>query len=450
MILDFYLEGNMSRYIQSILKPLLVGVNLFVSILPLRGADLTVDITQGTIAPMPIAITPFYGPDSALSKLGNQISSIITSDLKSCGLFKPVDPSAFVQSLEALKQGIRFADWRLINAQTLVKGEITSVEGGRLRVEFRLYDVIAEKQLEGLAFTATVNDYRRIAHKIADAIYKRITGDDGYFDTQIAYVSQTGPSTKRIKRLAIMDQDGANHRFLSTGQSLVLTPRFSPNNQEIAYLDFIHTQPKVYLMRLASGQRQLLGNFKGMTFAPHFSPDGKSVIMSFAASGRTSLYTMNLTSRVIARLTEGPQIDTSPCYSPDGTKVVFNSDRGGTPQLYVMPSTGGEAERISFGKGSYRTPVWSPRGDWIAFTKLSQGTFYIGVMKPDGSGERLLAQGYVIDDPCWAPNGRVIIFTRIDPSGKSRIYVIDLTGYNERLISTPTDAAGGSWSPLIR
>ena len=429
----------------------LVLIGVFPLTFNLKAEELTIDVTQGTIAPMPIAITSFYGASPELANLGAQISSIVSADLKGCGLFKPLDPSSFVQTLDSLRQqGPRFADWRLINTQTLVKGDITLMNDGRFRVEFRLYDVIAENQMEGLAFMATTQDYRRVAHKIADAIYKRITGDEGYFDTKIAYVSHTGPGTKRIKRLAIMDQDGANHRFLSTGQSLVLTPRFSPNAQEIAYIDFNHIQPKVYMMNLSSGQRQLLGTFKGMTFAPHFSPDGSSVIMSFAAGGRTSLYNMNLGTRAIARITEGAQIDTSPCYSPDGNQIVFNSDRGGSAQLYVMPSRGGDAERISFGKGRYRTPVWSPRGDWIAFTKLSKGSFYIGVMKPDGSGERLLAQGYVIDDPCWSPNGRVIMFTRLERTGKSRMYAVDSTGYNERVIPTLTDAAGGCWSPLIR
>lgn len=427
----------------------LLGI-LSTSMVSVRAKELTIDITQGHIAPMPIAVTGFHGASPDLNNLGAQISSIVSADLEGCGLFKPIDPSSFVQTLDSLRQGPRFADWRIINAQTLVKGDITNAGNGRFQVEFRLYDVITENQLEGLKFTAIPSEYRRVAHKIADAIYKRITGDEGYFDTKIVYVSQTGPITRRIKRLAIMDQDGANHRFLSTGQSLTLTPRFSPSIHEIAYLDFVHTQVKVYLMNLMSGQRQLLGNFKGMSFAPRFSPDGNSVIMSLAKGGRTSLYNMSLTTRAMTRLTEGSQIDTSPCYSPDGSQIVFNSDRGGSPQLYIMPVNGGEAERISFGKGRYLTPVWSPRGDWIAFTKISKGTFYIGVMKPDGSGERLLAQGYIVEDPCWSPNGRVIMFTRTERSGKSRIYRIDLTGYNERMIATSTDAANPCWSPLIR
>ncbi|MGI4851112.1 MAG: Tol-Pal system beta propeller repeat protein TolB [Janthinobacterium lividum] len=433
-------------------KNVVLITSLFVFFIGNMGtskAVLEVDITEGNIAPMPIAITGFQGSGN-VANTGAQIASIVTADLERCGLFQPLDPASFIQTLESLKQKPRFGDWRAINAQTLVSGEIKIASDGQIQVEYAFYDVISESRLEGMVFKASAKDYRVIAHKIADSIYKRVTGDNGYFNTKIVYVSETGPPTNKVKKLAIMDQDGFNNRFLTTGQSLVLTPRFSPSTPKIAYLDFIKRQPKVYLMDLSSGQRELLGNFKGMTFAPRFSHDGSSVVMSFAAEGRTSLYKMNLSSRAVQRLTEGNHIDTSPCYSPDGSQLVFNSDRGGTPQLYIMPASGGEATRISFGKGRYQTPVWSPRGDLIAFTKLAPGAFYIGVMKSDGSGERLLAQGHVVEDPCWSPNGRVIMFTRVDRSGKSRVYTIDLTGYNEREISTPTGAAGACWSPLIQ
>jgi TolB protein len=310
--------------------------------------------------------------------------------------------------------------------------------------------VVTEKQMEGLAFLGTQEEWRRIAHKISDAIYKRVTGEEGYFDTKIVYVSQVGPSKKRVKRLAIMDQDGAGHRYLTSGQSIVLTPRFAPNLHQITYLDFQSGRPRVWIMNTGTQKKELVGNFPGMTFAPRFSPDGQNMVMSFAKDGNTSLYAFNLATREAKRLTSGPVIDTSPSYSPDGSQICFNSDRGGRTQIYVMDKDGGNAQRISFGDGSYRTPVWSPRGDLIAFTKITDGAFYIGVMKPDGSGERLLAKGWVVEDPCWSPNGRVLMFTRQDRSGgSSRVYTIDLTGNNERLVETPTDGAGASWSPLI-
>lgn len=425
----------------------------FCVIKPLQ-AGLVIDVTSGRVEPMPIAVTDFYGATPHLAELGAQLTKIISDDLESCGLFKPLDKMSFIQSPAQLRDYVRHADWRLINAQTLVRGEVRQLPDGRLRVEFRLFDVISEKQMEGLAFPYDPRLQRRIAHKIADAIYKRVTGDEGYFDTRIVYVSQTGPLTNARKRLAIMDQDGANARLLSTGDTSVLTPRFSPNGEEIAYLEFSRQRnmaPHVYRMQLSTLQRQLVGNFKGMTFAPHYSPDGKNVVMSFAAGGRTSLYKMNMITRTVQRLTNSPLIDTSPCYSPDGTKIVFNSDRGGKPQLYIMSANGGDAERISFGHGRYMTPVWSPRGDLIAFTKQHAGNFYIGVMRPDGTGERLIAQGYVVEDPCWSSNGRVIMFTRMERSGKSKVYTVDITGYNERMLPTPAgvDARGPSWSPPL-
>ena len=309
---------------------------------------------------------------------------------------------------------------------------------------------MSEQQLLGKSFTTTKNNWRRLAHVVADAIYERLTGDKGYFNTRIVYVSESGPSTRRVKRLAMMDQDGENHSFLTNGRNLVLTPRFSPNMQKITYLEYVGNNPRVYLMDLTNNSRQVLGNFPGMTFAPVFSPDGSKVLMSYANKGSTNIYEMNLKTRAIKQLTfDKGSISTSASYSPDGSKIVFNSDRGGNQQLYVMNADGSGAERISFGNGRYATPVWSPRGDYIAFTKMSGGAFYIGVMAPDGSGERLLADGYLVEGPTWSPNGRVLMFFRQDRGSPVRLYTIDMTGYNERRIVTPSEASDPAWSPLL-
>jgi TolB protein len=298
-----------------------------------------------------------------------------------------------------------------------------------------------------------VANWRRVAHIITDAIYKRLTGEDGYFDTRIVYIAESGPQNRRIKRLAIMDQDGANHRFLTDGGSLVLTPRFSPTIQEITYLSYVSKAPRVYLFNLNTGQQEVLGDFPGMTFSPRFSPDGNSVIMSLARQGNTEIYTMDLRTRKVVRLTNHPAIDTSPSFSPNGAEIVFNSDRGGSQQLYVMSSDGRNVRRVTFNKGRYATPVWSPRGDLIAFTRIYQGEFFIGVMRPDGSGERLLTNGFLVEGPTWAPNGRVLMFfrqTRSDATGaggSSRLFSIDLTGQNEREIITPVEGSDPAWSP---
>ncbi len=415
-------------------------------------AELHIDVTRGKIEPMPIAIPVFSGGGGTVAQ---DIVGVLSADLERSGLFKPIDPKAFVDQDAASHTPPRYGDWRVINAQALVTGDITPQPDGRLAVEFRLWDVFAEQQLTGLRYTTTPQNWRRVAHIIADSIYKRITGEEGYFDTRIVYISESGPGDKRIKRLAIMDQDGANHRYLTDGRVLVLTPRFSPAQQEITYMSYARGAPRVYLFNIDTGQQEVLGDFPGMTFAPRFSPNGNSVIMSIALNGATQIYSMDLRTRKATQITTTDAIDTSPCYSPDGSQIVFNSDRGGSQQLYVMSSDGGNIHRISFGNGRYGTPVWSPRGDLIAFTKFDSSQFYIGVMRPDGSGERLLTQSFLVEGPTWAPNGRVLIYFRQQPTdargrgGATRLYSIDLTGFNEREVVTPQDASDPAWSPLI-
>ena len=428
------------------------------------AAEITIDITRGKVEPLPIAVTDFVGQGASAQRFGRDIAQVISNNLERSGLFKPIDRRAFIQNAGALNAVPRFGDWRVINAQALVQGSTQVVPDGRLKVEFRLWDVFSEKQMVGLAYFTVPDNWRRVAHIISDAIYKRVTGEDGYFDTRIVYVAEHPKNAKGVganrlnpfgKRLAIMDQDGENHRFLTDGTTLVLTPRFSPTLQEITYMSYYRNNPRVYIFNIDTGRQEVLGDFPGMTFAPRFSPDGKKIIMSMARDGNSEIYVMDLRTRVVRQLTFHSAIDTSPSFSPDAEQVVFNSDRGGSQQLYVMDSQGKNVRRISFGQGRYATPVWSPRGDLIAFTKLSGGSFYIGVMKPDGSGERLLAEDFKIEGPTWAPNGRVLIFYRKSRGGKdgsggqSKLWSIDLTGHNEREIPTPLDASDPAWSPLI-
>jgi len=433
------------------MRPLIACRNRFalaimavlLAVAPAR-AELIVDITSGFVEPLPIAITDFFGEAADEAKVGADIAGVIAANLERSGLFRPIDKGAFIQDPNTLRAGPRFGDWRLINAQALISGATQVQADGRLRVEFRLWDVFAETQMTGLAYFTTPANWRRVAHIITDAIYKRLTGEDGYFDTRLVYIAESGPQDRRVKRLAIMDQDGANHRFLTDGGSLVLTPRFSPTTQEITYLSYASRSPRVYLFNLTTGQQEVLGDFPGMTFAPRFSPDGNQVIMSLARQGNTEIYTMDLRTRKVVRLTDHPAIDTSPSFSPDGQEIVFNSDRGGSQQLYVMASDGSNVRRVTFSKGRYATPVWSPRGDLIAFTRMHQGEFFIGVMRPDGSGERMLTKGFLVEGPTWAPNGRVLSFFRqgrADKRGKvsSKLHTIDLTGFG----SDP------AWAPLI-
>lgn len=422
---------------------------IFCTIAPANSA-LRVDITRGNSEPMPIALPNLTG-----GAAGADIIGVVSADLEHSGLFKPIDKSSFIEQITAQTGIPRFTDWRQISAAALVTGSITESEGGKMRVAFRLWDVLGEEQIAGKEYNTFRNNWRRIAHIMADEIYKRLTGESGYFDSRVVYVAESGPATKRIKRLAIMDQDGENHKFLTDGRFLVLTPRFSPNSQQILYMSYAGKQPRVFLRDLQSGREESLGNFDGMSFAPRFSNDGKSIVMSIANGGTTQIFKMDLHSRQMVKLTSGSgAIDTSPSYSPDGSQIVFNSDRGGAQQLYTMNSSGGDVKRISFGDGRYGTPVWSPRGDLIAFTKMSGGRFYIGVMRLDGSGERLLTESYLDEGPTWSPNGRVIMFHRQAQSsrtkaGRVRLYSVDLTGNNLREMPTPMDASDPAWSPLL-
>jgi TolB protein len=412
---------------------------------PGQGGPLEIDITQGTLKPIPIAVTDFQGEDP----LAQEVSNIVAADLERSGLFQPIDPASFIQRIADVNVPPRFQDWRIINAQALVVGRAGRSNDGRLFTEFRLWDVSSGRQLAGQRFTVSSNDWRRLGHLVADQVYERLTGEKGYFDTQIVFVDETGPKDRRNKRLALMDQDGANVRLLSQGRELVLTPRFSPNSQAIAYMQYTSDQPRVYLLNLESGQRELLGNFPGMTFAPRFSPDGQRVVMSIGDGGASHIVEMDLRTRQTRRLTMTNAIDTGPCYSPDGRRIVFESDRDGTQQLYVMNADGSGQQRISYGEGRYSTPVWSPRGDLIAFTKQMGGQFLIGVMRPDGGGERILTEGFHNEGPTWSPNGRVVMFFRErQGAGGPQLYSIDLTGYNERRVPTPSFGSDPAWSPL--
>ncbi len=440
-------------------RPALV-LALFAFLLPLTAAapakaEVRIDITRGVVEPIPIAIPAFYGAGGNEAQFGRDIAKVVSADLVRSGLFSAVDPKSFIQDRDSLLVAPRFADWRVLNAQSLVVGRIEAQADGRLKVEFRLWDVFGEGQMTGLAYFTTPTNWRRVAHIVADAIYKRITGEDGYFDTRIVYIAESGPGTARVKRLAIMDQDGENHRLLSDGRALVLTPRFSPSLQEITYMAYYNNRPRVYLFNIDTGRQEVLGDFANMTFAPRFAPGGNKVIFSLSKGGNADIYTMDLRTRRTTQLTNHPSINTGPSFAPDGNKIVFESDRGGSQQVYTMSANGSDVKRISFGEGRYATPVWSPRGDLIAFTKQQGGRFYIGVMRPDGTGERLLTESYHVEGPTWAPNGRVLMYFKDLPAGaggrgkNAKLYSIDLTGYNEREIPTPMDASDPAWSPLI-
>lgn len=415
------------------------------------GGPLRIEITEGVIEPMPFAVPDFVPAGPAAGEAAGQIARVIAADLSGTGLFREIPSDAHIGRVGDFAAPIQFADWKAINAQALITGEVAS-SGNRLTVRFRVWDVFSGAELgNGLQFVGSADGWRRMAHKVADAVYSRITGEGGYFDSRVVFVSESGPKNDRKKRLAIMDYDGANVQYLTDSASIVLAPRFSPTGDRVLYTSFETGFPRIYVLDVGKVQRRVLETQEGtMSFAPRFAPDGQTVVFSLEQGGNTDIYTMDIATGRHSRLTSAPSIETAPSYSPDGSRVVFESDRSGTQQLYVMPAGGGEAKRISFGQGRYGTPVWSPRGDMIAFTKQNKGRFHIGVMRTDGSEERLLTASFLDEGPTWAPNGRVIMFTRETKGarGQATLYTVDITGRNLRPVRTLGGASDPSWSPL--
>jgi TolB protein len=413
---------------------------------------LRIEITEGVIEPMPFAVPAFVPDNAAADELAREITRIVAADLTGTGLFREVPAQAHIGRIGTFEAPVQFADWKAVNAQALITGAVGLRGDGRAAVRFRLWDVFAETPLgEGLQFEGSLRDRRRLAHKVADAVYARLTGEGGYFDSRVAYVAETGPKEARRKQIAVMDYDGANVVALTDGSALVLAPRISSSAGQVLYTSYEGGTPQVFLLDAGSAQRRRLDTPPGMAFAPRFSPDGSSCVFSASVGGATDLFVMGLGGGGARRLTQTSAIDTAPCYAPDGSRIVFESDRGGTQQLYVMAAGGGEAQRISFGDGRYATPVWSPRGDYIAFTKMVGGRFHIGILRPDGSDERLLTASYLDEGPTWSPNGRVIMFFRETPgaTGGPKLHSVDITGRNLAEVPTAGFASDPSWSGLL-
>lgn len=434
-----------------LLLGILTGLVVMAAPVLAQNGPLRIEITDGVIEPMPYAVPDFVPDGAAASGMATQLARVVASDLSGTGLFREIPSDAYISKVTDFSAPVKFADWKAINAQALVVGS-AKVSGRRLTVQFRIYDVFSGAELgTGLQFVGSTDGWRRMAHKVADVVYSRITGEGAYFDSRVVFVSETGPKNNRHKRLAVMDYDGANVQYLTDSSSLVLAPRFSPNGDRVLYTSYETGFPRIYVMDVGKVKRRVLEQQDGtMSFAPRFSPDGRTVVFSLYQGGNTDIYTLSISGGKNKRLTSSPSIDTAPSYSPDGKRIVFESDRSGTQQLYIMGANGGEPRRISFGKGRYGTPVWSPRGDLIAFTKQSKGRFHIGVMRVDGSEERLLTASFLDEGPTWSPNGRVIMFTRETQgaNGRASLYSVDITGRNLRPLRTPDGASDPAWSPL--
>lgn len=416
----------------------------------LAQQPLRIEINEGVIEPVPYAIPDFVPENPAGGQYAASIARVIAGNLSGTGLLREIPSSAHIGRITSFDSPVQFADWRAINARALITGAVR-VDGPRISVKFRLFDVVSGQQLgDGLQLDGSTGAWRRMAHRVSDQVYMRLTGETGYFDSRVVFIAESGPRDARRKQVAIMDQDGDGVQYLTDGTALAFAPRFSPTGDRILFTSYETGFPRVYLMDVASRRRQVIGDQPGeMTFAPRFSPDGGSVVYSLSVNGRTDLYLLNLGSGQRWQLTTTDAIDTGPCFSPDGAQLCFESDRTGTSQIYTMTVQGGTAYRISQGQGRYSTPVWSPRGDMIAFTKQLNGRFHIGVMRTDGSNERLLTASYLDEGPTWSPNGRVIMFTREEPGTDPQLMSVDITGRNLRRVPTPGPASDPAWSPLL-
>lgn len=438
----------MLRIALAALAALMIGPGVALA----QQGPLRIEITDGVIEPLPFALPGFVAETGDAGQMAADITQVIASDLTGTGLFREIPQSAHIQRFSAFETPVSYADWQAINAQALIVGGV-SMAGGKVVVKFRLFDIYSGQQLgEGQQLAASSGSWRRLAHKVADVIYSRITGESGYFDSRVVFVSETGPKNARLKRLAVMDYDGANVQYLTDSSTIVLAPRFSPTGDRVLYTTFETGFPRIKMLNVGNVSAQLLPETPGtMTFAPRFSPDGGSIVYSLEQGGNTDLWKMGVNGGGATRLTNSPAIETAPSYSPDGSRIVFESDRSGTQQLYIMPAGGGEPTRISFGEGRYGTPVWSPRGDLIAFTKQHAGRFHIGVMRTDGSEERLLTASFLDEGPTWSPNGRVIMFTRESSGagGSAQLYSVDISGRNLKAVTTGGAASDPAWSPLL-
>lgn len=432
------------------MKKIILAFALLVFSFGNGNAVLKVDITAGEIKPMPIALPVFNSDSGETKQIARQISGLIENNLDRSGLFNPINPQAFITQDVSNTDLPKFSDWRAIDAEALVTGSINE-SGEKIKISFRLWDVFSGKQIAGKEFVSTKTNWRRIGHVISDEIYQRLSGEKRYFDSKVAYVSESKVRGRTVKRVAIMDQDGRNVKYVSGRRSLVLTPRFSPDGRKVLYITYTrYHQPRVYLRNLYTGKETKVGDFEGISFAPAFAPEGDKLAMTIAESGKSNIYMVDIDDGDMEELTDNNAINTSPSFSPGGKKIVFESDRGGSQQLYIMDRDGDDQRRISFGKGSYARPAWSPLGNFIAFTKMSGGVFYIGIMRPDGTGEKILSKGFLVESPSWAPNGRTLIFTKqATRNSEPKLYTIDITGQNERVLETRTPASDPSWSSLL-
>lgn len=416
-------------------------------------------VSAPAIAQEPVAVVgvpPLSTPDDRKTSAGStasiawQATQLIAADLGSTAELMPTKPDQkdFYSYPEVTAPS--YSKWRAAGVKALVTGFVRAQPDGRLAFGCYVYDVTASRAIGRTGFVVAPEDWRRAAHKCSDLVYAKVTGAPaGLFDTRVAYVAQSGTGDARVKRIAVMDSDGDNHRYLTAGDTLVLTPRLSPSADRIAFVSFLGGQPQIRIADVVSGEQRPLVPNGAISFAPRFSADGKRIVFAMMLGSNSDIYVADGGGGAVRRLTTAPGVDTSPSFSPDGKQVVFESDRSGSQQIYVMDADGSGQRRLSFGGARYASPEWSPDGQWIAFVRRGPDGLRIGMMKPDGTGERFLTAGPGDEGPSWAPSGTTLLFQRTDAVGRSTLFRVSLAGGEARRVTTPQDGSDPDWSGTL-
>jgi Periplasmic component of the Tol biopolymer transport system len=400
-----------------------------------------------------VAVPPLSTPDDKPTSAGGtlsiawQASRLIARDLGTTAEIMALPPTQKDYYSYPEVTAPTFSKWRSKGAKILITGFVQARADQRITFGCYAYDVDKGREVARKGFVVAPDEWQRAAHKCSGLAYTAVTGAPSIFDTRIAYVAESGPAAARVKRLAIVDSDGTNHRYLSAGESMALTPRLSPDGRQIAYVSFLTGTPHVRIRDVDGTNDRALLQPGTLSFAPRFSPDGKRIVFSMTMNGNTDIYSASIDGSAPVRLTTSPGVDTDASFAPDGNRIVFESDRSGSQQLYLMDAHDGSAQRrLTFGGAAYAAPDWSPDGNWIAFTRRDPGGRRVGVLKRDGSGEQLLSAGPGDEGASWAASSRELVFQRSDPAGNSSLLRVSLDGSEPRSVVLPQGGSDPDWS----
>ena len=419
----------------------LLSVWLWLFLLPAAHAQLRIDIVGGGATQVPIAIAAFKGEEAVPPGLTN----IVTADLTRSGFFKIID-SGGVNPIPAEPAEVQYPMWKARGADILVIGSVSPLSGGKWDVRFRLLDVGKQSQLAGFAYEVTAQQLRSTAHKIADAIYEKLTGDAGVFSTKIAYIVKKGTRFE----LQVADADGNGAQTILASNEPIISPAWSPDGTRLAYVSFESKKPIVYIQSLLTGTRTVAANFRGSNSAPAWSPDGRRLAVVLTKDGNSQIYLINADGGNVTRLTNTNTIDTEPSFAPDGQWIIFTSDRGGSPQIYRVPVSGGAPERLTF-EGTYNvSPHYAPDGKSFVFVQRNGGRFNVALQDFVSKQAQLLTENSVDESPSFAPNGRIVLYAT-EIRGRGILASVSSDGRVRQRFSTESgDVREPAWGPIVK